>query len=82
VVPLEEWEWTRDTLQRWSQIVGKVRLRHEPPPNRWWHVALYLTPRGLTTSLVPHASGGLEIDLSTTGSGSDMSTVASGRWFG
>jgi hypothetical protein len=62
-VPVEHWEATRDTLHLWSQIVGKVRMRHAPPLNHWWHVTLYLTPHGLTTSLVPHTSGGFEIDF-------------------
>lgn len=62
-VPVKEWEPTRDTLHLWSQIVGKVRMRHAPPLNHWWHVTLYVTSRGLTTSLVPHASGGFEIDF-------------------
>jgi hypothetical protein len=37
----------------WTQIVGKTRLALAPAENHWWHVALYLTPRGLTTSPMP-----------------------------
>jgi hypothetical protein len=38
----------------WTQIVGKIRLSQAPPQNHWWHAALYVTPRGLTTSAMPH----------------------------
>ena len=37
----------------WTQIVGKTRLALAPPENHWWHTALYVTPRGLTTSPIP-----------------------------
>jgi Family of unknown function (DUF5996) len=33
----------------WTQIVGKTCLAFAPPQNHWWHVALHLTARGLTT---------------------------------
>ncbi len=46
----DEWKETLHTLHRWTQIVGKIRLRLEPLVNHWWNVALYVTPRGLTTS--------------------------------
>ena len=46
-LPLAEWQATRDTLQLWTQIVGKVRMANEPPVNHWWNVTLYLTARGL-----------------------------------
>ena len=63
-LPLAEWEATRDTLQLWTQVVGKVRMMNEPLVNHWWNVPLYLTARGLTTSLVPHPSGeGFQIDF-------------------
>ena len=56
-MPLAEWEATRDTLQLWTQIVGKVRMANTPIVNHWWNVPLYVTARGLTTSLIPHAHG-------------------------
>jgi hypothetical protein len=37
----------------WTQIVGKIRLAHAAPLNHWWHVPLYLSCRGLTTSPIP-----------------------------
>ncbi len=56
-LPLADWQQTRDTLQLWTQVVGKVRLANEPPTNHWWNVPLYVTARGLTTSLMPHPTG-------------------------
>jgi uncharacterized protein DUF5996 len=58
---LEEWTATRDTLHMWMQIVGKIRLARAPMVNHWWQIALYLTPRGLTTTLIPHGSRAFEI---------------------
>ncbi len=56
-----EWEPTRETLHRWTQIVGKIRMAYAPALNHWWHVALYVDARGLTTSLFPTPAGGLEM---------------------
>ena len=47
----------------WSQIVGKIRMALAPPMNHWWHTTLYLSPRGLTTSLIPHGPRRLEIEF-------------------
>ncbi|MGB3542759.1 DUF5996 family protein [Rubrivirga sp.] len=60
-LPLDDWQDTHDTVWRWLQIVGKVRLAHAPWVNHSWHVPLYVSARGLTTSLVPHASGSFEV---------------------
>jgi hypothetical protein len=48
-----EWRDTCDTLHMWTQIVGKTRMALSPAVNHWWHVPLYVTPRGLTTSSIP-----------------------------
>ncbi|WP_329454815.1 DUF5996 family protein [Streptomyces sp. NBC_01497] len=58
-----EWAETRETLHMWTQIVGKVRLAHAPLLNHWWQVVLYVTPRGLTTSAIPHGTGALDIEF-------------------
>lgn len=60
-LPLEEWEETYATLHRWTQIVGKVRLAQTPWINHSWHVPLYITARGLTTSPIPHGVRTFEI---------------------
>lgn len=53
-LPFAEWQATAETLHMWTQIVGKVRLKLTPWINHSWHVTLYLTARGLTTSPIPH----------------------------
>jgi hypothetical protein len=60
-LPLAEWADTRDTLHRWTQIVGKVRLALAPRVNHWWNVTLYVNARGLTTSLMAHGSTAFEM---------------------
>src|SRR5688572_24077008 len=62
-LPLQEWVETRDTLHMWLQIVGKVRLAQTPAVNHSWHTTLYVTPRGLTTSPIPHGEREFQIDL-------------------
>jgi hypothetical protein len=57
------WTDTRDTLHMWTQIVGKVRLALEPMVNHWWQVPLYVSARGLTTSLMPAGGASLEIEF-------------------
>ena len=49
-----EWSATGNTLHRYMQIVGKVRMALSPMLNHWWHVTLYVTSRGMTTSPIPH----------------------------
>jgi Family of unknown function (DUF5996) len=55
------WKETKDTLQLWTQIIGKVRLVQTPWLNHSWHVTLYVTSRGLTTSPIPHGTRSFEI---------------------
>ena len=62
-LPLEAWEDTFATLHRWTQIVGKIRLTQTPWINHSWHVPLYVTARGLTTSPIPHGARTFEIDF-------------------
>jgi hypothetical protein len=63
VLTLSEWTDTRDTLHMWTQIVGKVRLALEPMLNHWWQVTLYLSSRGMTTSLMHVGDRGLEVEF-------------------
>jgi hypothetical protein len=60
---LATWADTRDTLHLWTQIVGKVRLALEPMLNHWWQVPLYVSARGLTTSLMHVDQRGIEIEF-------------------
>jgi hypothetical protein len=54
---------TMETLQLWTQIVGKIRLANTPWVNHSWHVTLYVSARGLTTSLIPHGAHGFELEF-------------------
>src|ERR1700761_3146851 len=51
------------TLHLWSQVVGKVRLALTPWLNHSWQTPLYLTPRGLTTGLIPYGARGLDLEF-------------------
>jgi hypothetical protein len=62
-LPYAAWKNTRDTLQLWTQIVGKIRLALTPWLNHSWHVTLYVTARGLTTSPIPHRGRDFQIDF-------------------
>ena len=62
-LPTSAWRETCETLQLWTQIVGKIRLAREPWLNHSWHVVLYVTPRGLTTSPVPDGTRTFQIEL-------------------
>jgi hypothetical protein len=55
-LPLDSWRDTYATLHLWTQIVGKTRLALAPMENHWWQAALYVTPRGLTTSPMPQGN--------------------------
>jgi hypothetical protein len=61
--PFEGWRDTCQTLHLWTQIVGKVRMELCPFLNHWWHVTLYVTPRGLTTSAIPYHGGTFEVNF-------------------
>ena len=54
---------TCTTLHLWVQVVGKIRLVCTPWTNHSWHVPLYVTTRGLTTSPVPYGARSFEIDF-------------------
>ncbi|BGE86476.1 hypothetical protein Ms3S1_29120 [Methylosinus sp. 3S-1] len=62
-LPYERWRDTCVTLQLWTQIVGKIRLSFTPWLNHSWHVALYVTARGLTTSPIPFGERAFQIDF-------------------
>ena len=63
VLPLEAWSDTYATLHLWTQIVGKIRLALSPWLNHSWHVTLYVTARGLTTSPIPYDNRTFQIDF-------------------
>jgi len=62
-LPYAAWRDTCATLQLWTQIVGKIRLTQTPWLNHSWHVTLYVTPRGLTTSPIPYGRLSFELEF-------------------
>ncbi|HEX2430926.1 MAG TPA: DUF5996 family protein [Aestuariivirgaceae bacterium] len=62
-LPLADWQETCTTLQLWTQVVGKIRLVLTPWLNHSWHVVLYVTTRGLTTSPIPCGERSFSIDF-------------------
>jgi hypothetical protein len=58
-----DWEATCDTVHLWTQIVGKTRQALTPPRNHWWHVPLYVTPRGLNTSPIPFGGATFDVEF-------------------
>ena len=61
------WRETCATLQLWTQIAGKIRLALGPWINHSWGVTLYVTSRGLTTSLIPYGRRAFEIEFDFIG---------------
>jgi hypothetical protein len=62
-LPYAAWRNTCTTLHLWTQIVGKIRLVLTPWTNHSWHVPLYVTARGLGTSLVPYGGRAFEMEF-------------------
>jgi uncharacterized protein DUF5996 len=55
-LPLEEWRDTKETLNRWMQIAGKITLGLTPLVNHFWNTGLRLSSRGLRTVPIPYGS--------------------------
>jgi hypothetical protein len=62
-LPLDAWNETFATLHMWTQVVGKIRLVQSPWTNHSWHVTLYVTARGLSTSPIPYGGRSFEIEF-------------------
>ena len=62
-LPLEEWRDTKETLHRWMQIVGKIRLALTPLINHWWNVPFYVSARGLTTADMAYGDRTLDMEF-------------------
>jgi Family of unknown function (DUF5996) len=62
-LPYAAWADTCATLHLWTQIVGKIRLARTPWLNHSWHVPLYVSARGLTTSPIPDGARSFEIEF-------------------
>jgi hypothetical protein len=62
-LPFADWTETRETLHRWTQVVGKIRMVLTPLINHWWNVPLYVTARGLTTSEIPYGDRWFDMEF-------------------
>lgn len=78
-MPLDAWRPTKNTLHLYLQIVGKIRLAMHPRLNHWWHVPLYVSPRGLTTRTIPYSGGNFEIEFNFRDHQLEISTSDGGR---
>ncbi|HLJ50493.1 MAG TPA: DUF5996 family protein [Bryobacteraceae bacterium] len=62
-LPLASWAETAATLHMWTQIVGKIRMALSPHVNHWWEVPLYVSARGLSTSVIPYSDRLFEMEF-------------------
>jgi hypothetical protein len=60
-IPYESWRETCSALHLYVQIAGKYRLAHTPWVNHSWHATLYVTARGLSTSIIADGPGGIDV---------------------
>jgi hypothetical protein len=62
-LPYAEWRETCETLHRWMQVVGKIKLALTPKINHWWNVTFLVSAHGLTTSGIASEQGMFDIEL-------------------
>ena len=62
-LPLEAWLPTKETLHRYTQILGKIQLGLTPFVNQFWNVTLRVTARGLSTSALRYEGRSFDIEL-------------------
>jgi hypothetical protein len=60
-LPLAAWSETCDTLQLWTQIVGKVRIALTPLVNHWWNATFLVTARGLVAPAMPYSGRTVDV---------------------
>ena len=63
ILAFEDLKDTLETVQLFTQIIGKIRLVKTPWINHSWHVTLYVNARGLTTGSIPYSGGNFQIDM-------------------
>ena len=62
-LPYSEWRDTLETVHRWTQVVGKIRMELTPLINHWWNVPLYVSARGLSTTQIPYGERWLDMEF-------------------
>ncbi len=73
-IPFAAWSDTCDTLQLWTQIVGKVRIALTPLTNHWWNSTFFVTARGLIAPAMPYAGGIFDVTFDFTRHRLDIET--------
>lgn len=63
VLPTDAWAGTLESLHLWTQVVGKIRLEYSPWLNHSWSVPLYVSTRGLRTSVIPYGVETVELEF-------------------
>ena len=63
VLSYESGKSTYETLQLWTQIVGKIKLATLPWVNHSWNITLHITPTGLSTQTIPYQDQHFQIDF-------------------
>jgi len=62
-LPFDAWRPTKDTLHRFTQIIGKIQLALTPVVSHFWNVTLRPTARGLATSALRYDGRTFDIEL-------------------
>ncbi len=78
-LPLNEWQATRDTIQGYAQVIGKIRRAMTPHQRHWFHVCLRTAGLGLSTTPIRTGSLAFELLLDFTGHQLVIST-SRGDW--
>jgi hypothetical protein len=74
-LPTDEWIDTIEALHLWTQIVGKIRLGYSPWLNHSWGVPLYVSTKGLRTSMIPFSNESVELEFDFTSHQLDIHTT-------
>ncbi|MBP8003085.1 MAG: hypothetical protein KA314_05575 [Chloroflexi bacterium] len=59
---LSDWQTTRDTVQRYCQLLGKIRRALTPFEEHWYHASLRVGAAGLTTTTIPYGEDSFYAD--------------------
>lgn len=78
-LPSDDWTDTLETVHLFTQVIGKVRMVCSPWINHSWSVTLYVSPRGLRTSLVPYGTEGFEWAFDFVDHHLELTTTAGAR---
>lgn len=63
VLPTGQWADTIEALHLFTQVAGKIRLGYAPWLNHSWNVPLYVSTRGMRTSMIPFGHQGVELEF-------------------